>query len=135
MAKAVEEFSAKRFTEDVANKITLYAPCAMGQVVSARNVHSIRFPIICGSANNQLIQDDYAEILQQNGVLYAPDYLANAGGVINVAAEIGQIYDRHNVEAKVGLLSEKLRYVLEIAKRQFITPLAAANMLAEARLQ
>src|SRR5258708_18449511 len=59
----------------------------MGQVVSARNVHSIRLPIICGSANNQLIQDDYAEILQQNGVLYAPDYLANAGGAINVAAE------------------------------------------------
>jgi leucine dehydrogenase len=134
VVKAVEEFSAKRFTEDVVNDITLYAPCAMGQVVSARNVHSIRFPIICGSANNQLIQDDYAEILQQNGVLYAPDYLANSGGVINVAAEIGQIYDRQNVEAKVGLLSEKLKHVLEIAESQSITPLAAANILAEARL-
>jgi glutamate dehydrogenase/leucine dehydrogenase len=98
VVKAVEEFSAKQFTEDVVDNITLYAPCAMGQVVSARNVHSIRFPIICGSANNQLIQDDYAEILQQNGVLYAPDYLANAGGAINVAAEIGQIYDRQNVK-------------------------------------
>jgi leucine dehydrogenase len=135
MVKAIEEFSAKPFTEDVMNNITLYAPCAMGQVVSARNVHRIRFPIICGSANNQLIQDDYAEILQQNGVLYAPDYLANAGGVINVAAEIGQIYDRQNVKTRVGLLSEKLRHVLEIADTQSITPLAAANMLAEARLQ
>jgi glutamate dehydrogenase/leucine dehydrogenase len=134
MLKAVEEFSAKPFTEDVVDNITLYAPCAMGQVVSARNVHRIRFPIICGSANNQLIQDDYAEILQQNGVLYAPDYLANAGGVISVAAEIGQIYDRQNVKTKVGLLSEKLRHVLEIADNQSITPLAAANMLAEARL-
>jgi leucine dehydrogenase len=134
VVKAVEEFSAKRFTEDVVNDITLYAPCAMGQVVSARNVHSIRFPIICGSANNQLTQDDYAEILQQNGVLYAPDYLANSGGVINVAAEIGQVYDRQNVETKVGLLSEKLKHVLEIAERQSITPLAAANILAEARL-
>ena len=135
MVKAVEEFSAKRFTEDVVDNITLYAPCAMGQVVSARNVHRIRFPIICGSANNQLIQDDYAEILQQNGVLYAPDYLANSGGVINVAAEIGQTYDRQNVKTRVGLLSEKLRHVLEIAECRSSTPLAAANMLAEARLQ
>ena|SRR6201998_1320372 len=96
---------------------------------------SIRFPIICGSANNQLIQDDYAEILQQNGILYAPDYLANSGGVINVAAEIGQTYDRQNVKTRVGLLSEKLRHVLEIAECRSSTPLAAANMLAEARLQ
>jgi leucine dehydrogenase len=135
MAKAVEDFSAKQFTEDVMDNITLYAPCAMGQVVSARNVHSIRFPIICGSANNQLIHDNNAEILQRNGVLYVPDYLANSGGVINVAAEIGQIYERQSVNARVGLLSEKLWDVLEIADNQSITPLAAANMLAEARLQ
>ncbi len=135
MVKAAEEFSAKQFTEDLTDNITLYAPCAMGQVVSARNVHSIRFPIICGSANNQLIQDDYAEILQRNGVFYVPDYLANSGGVINVAAEIGQIYDRQGVGRKVGLLSEKLRDILEIAENHSITPLAAANMLAKTRLQ
>ena len=135
IVKAAEKFSAKQFTEDAVDNVTLYAPCAMGQVVSARNVHSIRFPIICGSANNQLIQDNYAEILQRNGVFYVPDYLANSGGVINVAAEIGQIYDRQDVKTRVGLLSEKLRDVLEIAEKQSITPLAAANMLAEARLQ
>jgi glutamate dehydrogenase/leucine dehydrogenase len=135
MLKAVEEFSAKPFTEDVVDDITVYAPCAMGQVVSARNIHRIRFPIICGSANNQLVQDNYAEVLQRNGVLYVPDYIANSGGVINVAAEIGQIYDRQNVKTRVGLLNEKLRHVLEIADSQSITPLAAANMLAEARLQ
>jgi leucine dehydrogenase len=135
MVKAVEKFAAKPFTEDAVDNITLYAPCAIGQVVSARNVHSIRFPIICGSANNQLVQDNYAEILQRNGVLYVPDYVANSGGVINVAAEIGQIYDRQNVKTRVGLLGEKLKHVLEIAESQSITPLAAANMLAEARLQ
>ncbi len=135
MVKAVEEFSAKQFTEDVVDNITVFAPCAMGQVVSARNVHWIRFPIICGSANNQLTQDNYAKILQRNGVLYVPDYLANSGGVINVAAERGQIYDRRDVKTRVDLLSKKLRDVLEIAKSQSITPLAAANMMAEARLQ
>jgi leucine dehydrogenase len=135
IVKAAEEFSAKQFTEDAVDNITLYAPCAMGQVVSARNVHSIRFPIICGSANNQLIQDNYAEILQRNGIFYVPDYLANSGGVINVAAEIGQIYDQQDVKRRVGLLSETLRDVLEISEKQSITPLAAANMLAEARLQ
>jgi len=63
-----------------------------------------------------------------------PDYLANSGGVINVAAEIAQIYDREDVARRVGLLSEKLKDVLKIAQKQFITPLAAANILAEARL-
>ena len=135
IAKAAEQFSAKQFTENVADNITLYAPCAMGQVVSARNVCNIRFPIICGAANNQLIQDNYAEILQRNSVLYVPDYLANSGGVINVAAEIGQIYDRRDVETRVGFLGEKLSDVLKIAESESITPLAAANMLAEARLQ
>jgi leucine dehydrogenase len=135
IVKAVKEFSAKEFTEDVLDKITLYAPCAMGQVVSARNVHSVRFPIICGSANNQLIQDNYASILQHNGVLYVPDYLANSGGVINAAAEIAQTYDRQSVTTKVESLSEKLLDILEIAKSRCLTPLAAANMLAEARLQ
>jgi glutamate dehydrogenase/leucine dehydrogenase len=67
--------------------------------------------------------------------LYVPDYIANSGGVINVAAEIGQIYDRQNVKTRVGLLNEKLKHLLEIADIQSITPLAAANMLAEARLQ
>jgi len=135
IVKAVKEFSAKEFTEDVLDKITLYAPCAMGQVVSARNVHSVRFPIICGSANNQLIQDNYASILQHNGVLYVPDYLANSGGVINAAAEIAQTYDRQSVTTKVESLSEKLLDILEIAESRCLTPLAAANMLAEARLQ
>jgi glutamate dehydrogenase/leucine dehydrogenase len=72
---------------------------------------------------------------RRNGVLYVPDYLANSGGVINVAAEIGQIYDRQNVETQINLLSEKLRDLLKIAETQLLTPLAAANMLAEARLQ
>jgi glutamate dehydrogenase/leucine dehydrogenase len=67
--------------------------------------------------------------------LYVPDYLANSGGVINVAAERGQIYDRRDVKTRVDLLSEKLRDVLEIANSQSVTPLAAANMMAEARLQ
>jgi len=134
IVKAAEEFSAKQFTEDAVDNITVYAPCAMGQVVSARNVHTVRFPIICGSANNQLIQDNYAEILQRNGVFYVPDYLANSGGVINVAAEIAQIYDREDVARRVCLLREKLKDVVEMAEKQIITPLAAANILAEARL-
>jgi glutamate dehydrogenase/leucine dehydrogenase len=135
MVKAVEEFSAKPFSENMIDNITLYAPCAMGQVVSARNVRGIRFPIICGSANNQLVQDSYAEALQQNGIFYVPDYLANSGGLINVAADIGQLYDRKYVKTTVGLLGETLRQILDIAETQSITPLAAANMLAEARLE
>ena len=64
-----------------------------------------------------------------------PDYLANSGGVINAAAEIAQTYDSQSVTTKVESLSEKLLDILEIAKSRCLTPLATANMLAEARLQ
>jgi leucine dehydrogenase len=114
--------------------IDVYAPCAIGQIVNKDTVDSIAFPIICGSSNNQLVEDDFAKTLQANGVLYCPDYLVNAGGVINVSCEIGQAYDKQLAAQKVDALGTKLLEVIYMAEQAGITPVQAANVLAEKRL-
>ena len=132
VAKACADLDAFPFTESV-DKPIIYSPCAMGQVVNATNVDTMAYPIICGSANNQLLDDSYAEILQKNGVLYCPDFLANAGGVIAGAGDIEGWTTDMIIERCEGL-GELLLNVFTIAKSKNITPLEAAIMLAIAEI-
>lgn len=113
--------------------IAIYAPCAMGQVVNASNVADLTYTIICGSANNQLGDESYAEMLRRRSVLYVPDFLANAGGVINAAFEMCSPYDETLCEAATDLLGTLLTEVLERADRENKTPLAVAKSIAESR--
>ena len=113
--------------------IAIYSPCAMGQVVNASNVADLTYTIICGSANNQLADESYAELLRQRSVLYCPDFLTNAGGVINAAFEMCQPYDEALCEAATDLLGTLLTEVLERAEREGTTPLAVAKGIAESR--
>jgi leucine dehydrogenase len=131
--KEAEEFGAREITEDDKRFIEIYSPCAMGQVINDTNVNSTKYSIICGSANNQLVDESYAEILQNNGVIYVPDYLCNSGGVINAAMEIGVEFDQEACEKATDAIGDKLLEVFAIAKEENITPLAAANKLAESR--
>ena len=133
VAQAVQ-FGAEELGSADSKFIAVYSPCAMGQVVTAANIHTRTNSIICGAANNQLADESLAEVLAQNGVLFCPDYLVNAGGVICAACEIGQPYDEAQAEAETDGLAQRLVAVLDLAKRAGITPLAAAAMLAEARL-
>ena len=132
VAEAVQ-FGAEELGATDSKFIAVYSPCAMGQVVTATNVHKAN-SIICGAANNQLADENLAEVLAQHGVLFCPDYLVNAGGVICAACEIGQPYDEARAEAETDGLAERLVKVLDLAEQAGVTPLAAANMLAEARL-
>lgn len=125
---------AYEITEIDRRFIAIYAPCAMGQVVNAGNVNGLTYTIICGSANNVLADDSYAEILHQRHVLYCPDYLVNSGGVINAAYEMNPPFDQAACDAATDALGERLVHVLSLAEMEKITPLAAANLLAEARL-
>jgi leucine dehydrogenase len=113
--------------------IAVYAPCAMGQVVNAGNLHGLTYSVICGSANNQLADDSYAEVLQKNNVLYCPDWLVNSGGAITAAGEIEQ-WSVEEVEQRCDAIGEVLTNVFEMAKMAGTTPLATAITLAEARL-
>ncbi|CAM6055310.1 unnamed protein product [Sphagnum tenellum] len=119
--------------EMIWSKIAVYAPCAMGQVINKVTVGSIPYSIICGAANNQLVKDEYADRLQENGVLYCPDWLVNAGGVIAAACEVGQDYDADKAEAMTDDLADRLLTVLEVAQSSGQTPLAIATEMAEAR--
>jgi leucine dehydrogenase len=111
----------------------IFSPCAMGQVITADNAHNLGYTVICGSANNQLVSDDLAQVLKDNGKLYCPDYLVNAGGVIDAACEVGQPYDQKLSENLTDGIGDKLLEILEIAFQENSTPLEVANRMAEER--
>jgi glutamate dehydrogenase/leucine dehydrogenase len=132
--EAVQRFQATALSATDARFMAVYAPCALGPAITAENVKSRANSIICGSANNQLADDELADVLHRLGALYVPDFLANAGGVIGAACEIDQPYDEAQAETLTDAIGERTRMLLEVAKMEHVTPLAAANMLAETRL-
>jgi leucine dehydrogenase len=111
----------------------LLAPCALGGVLDTRSVERLRCAAIAGAANNQLADDGVAERLRERGILWAPDFVANAGGIINIAQEFGG-YDPRAARRAVTRVGETLDAVFERAERAACTPLAAAMDLARARL-
>jgi leucine dehydrogenase len=110
------------------------APCALGGAIERANVASLRCSAVCGSANNVLAEDTLAEELHRRGILYAPDFIANAGGLINVYGELNHLPD-DRVEELVDGVGPTLEAVFEEAESRSITPLAAALELASARLE
>jgi leucine dehydrogenase len=87
------------------------SPCALGAILTADSIAALRAPIVAGGANNQLATKADADILHARGILYAPDYVINAGGIINVALEYLGHGDRAEVDARVGLISERLEQI------------------------
>ena len=110
------------------------APCALGGAITAANAPVLRAEIVCGSANNQLADDSLAEVLAGRGVLYAPDFIANAGGLINVYREIKGYSPEHALELAEGI-EQTVGQVLSVASRRGVSPLAAARKLARHRLE
>ncbi|MFN2259753.1 MAG: amino acid dehydrogenase, partial [Parasphingopyxis sp.] len=87
------------------------SPCALGAILDAKSIAALKAPIVAGGANNQLATRDDGQRIHERGILFAPDYVINAGGIINVASEfIGQ-GDRAGVEAKIGQIPERLEQV------------------------
>jgi leucine dehydrogenase len=119
--------------EAVATECDVLAPCALGGTISAENVDRLRCEIVCGSANNQLADDSLAGDLDRRGVLYAPDFIANAGGLINVYREI-KGYDTESARRLVLGIEQTMTRILEESASSAVTPLEAARTLAEARL-
>jgi leucine dehydrogenase len=113
--------------------LDVLAPCALGGVIDERLVGELRCEIVCGSANNQLSDDRLAEELAARGILYAPDFIANAGGLINVALELSG-YDPALALRRVMAIESVMSGILEHAAAASLTPLAAARELARLRL-
>jgi len=112
----------------------VFAPCALGAVINDDTIPRLKCKIVAGSANNVLKEERHAEELEKRGILYAPDYVINAGGVINVYQEILG-YDKQEAEAKVKRIYERLLEVYRIAKEEGITTAKAADRMAEKRIQ
>jgi len=113
----------------------VFAPCALGAVVNDDTLPRFRARIIAGSANNQLAEARHGEALQERGILYAPDFIINGGGVINVADELKPGgYDQGRAYALIAQIGEKVARALKLAEELGISTAAAAEMMAAERL-
>lgn len=110
------------------------APCALGGLLNADSVSRLRCRVIAGAANNQLADDGIAPVLNDRGVLWVPDFVANAGGLINIAEEIGGAYDPARARRRVKAIGDTLREIFDQADAGRSTPLTAAMELARRRL-
>jgi valine dehydrogenase (NAD+) len=114
--------------------LDVYSPCALGGVIDDDAAGELRAAIVCGGANNQLTSDELAGRLQARGIVYCPDYLVNAGGVIQVSDELhGFSFER--AKAKTVKIHDVTMTVLRTAESDGITPLEAADRLAERRME
>lgn len=112
----------------------IYCPCALGGIVNDETLDQFRVKIICGSANNQLRAEKHGDELQQRGILYAPDYIANAGGTV---FDTDRLWGGVNAERgmnKVSKIYERMKQVIEISKAQNIPTYLAADRIAQERI-
>jgi leucine dehydrogenase len=112
----------------------IYAPCALGATINDESLAKIKSPIIAGAANNQLaIEETHGKILVEKGIVYAPDFLINAGGLMNVCAEIGN-YNKDRVIGDVEKIYGRLQDCWKLASGNNITPQEAAMQMAKKRI-
>lgn len=111
----------------------IFAPCALGPVLTDDTIGSLRCRAIAGAANNQLERPEHGRLLADAGIVYAPDYVINAGGLINVEDELHG-YDQARAHAKAEGIAGTLREIFAMAKADGTTPAEAADRLAEARI-
>lgn len=115
-------------------RASIFAPCALGVVVNDETLPRFPFEIVAGAANNQLLEPRHADALRARGITYAPDYVANAGGVINGTTELlGWTPER--ARAKVEAIYDTLLEIFRAADERSVTPARAADELAEARIE
>jgi len=115
-------------------KCDIFCPCALGGIINRKTVERLKCSIVAGAANNQLADEAAGDLLHKKGILYAPDYIINAGGLINVADEIYG-YDEERALRKTGAIKDVLLKVFESAKQQGIPTYLAADRFAEERIE
>jgi valine dehydrogenase (NAD+) len=117
----------------VASPLDVYAPCALGGALDDEVVDTLTAAIVCGAANNQLAHEGVEKQLEDRGILYAPDYMVNAGGLIQVADELhGFSFERAKQRAEK--IFDTTRRVFALAAEEGVPPAVAADRLAERRM-
>ena len=134
--RAVEKYGAKVVDPDDIYSVDcdIFSPCALGGILNDQTIPQLKAKVIAGSANNQLQENRHGDLLYELGIVYAPDYVINAGGVINVADELLG-YNRERAMKKVEQIYHNLEKVFAISKRDRIPTYVAADRMAEERIR
>ncbi|MFC7546405.1 Glu/Leu/Phe/Val dehydrogenase [Plantactinospora sp. GCM10030261] len=120
-------------TELITSDIDVYAPCALGGALNDDTVPALRATVVAGAANNQLAHPGIEKMLADRGILYAPDYVVNAGGVIQVADEI-EGFNFERAKLRATRIFDTTREILTLADSEGVPPAVAADRLAERRM-
>jgi len=116
-------------------KSDVFSPCALGGILNDETIPRLQCSIVAGSANNQLMTADDGDKLRQRGILYVPDYAANAGGVINISCEIGQVYDPLAAKRKTADIGKCVSEIFHIAENEGLPTSKVADRIAERILE
>jgi leucine dehydrogenase len=133
--RVVDEFGAKAVPSEKIYGVEaqIFAPCALGAIVNDETIPQFKFDIIAGAANNQLAEERHGDELMKKEILYAPDYVINAGGLINVYGELNA-WSPERAKRKAGEIYDTLGQLFELAREQGIPTSQAADRLAERRI-
>ncbi|OEF95535.1 leucine dehydrogenase [Vulcanibacillus modesticaldus] len=134
--RAVKEFGAKAVgvNEIYGVECDIFSPNALGGIINDDTIPQLKAKLIAGAANNQLMEERHGDILHEKGIVYAPDYVINAGGLINVADEL-KGYNRERAMKKVETIYDNILKVFEIVERDNIPSYKAADRMAEERIE
>ncbi|MED1488927.1 branched-chain amino acid dehydrogenase [Bacillus smithii] len=134
--RIVQEFGAEAVDPNDIYSVEadIFSPCALGAILNDETIPQLKAKVIAGSANNQLKEAKHGDMLYEIGIVYAPDYVINAGGVINVADELYG-YNRERALKKVEQIYQNIEKVFEISKRDGIPTYIAADRMAEERIE
>lgn len=134
--RVVQEFGARAVdpADIYSQECDIYSPCALGATINDETIPVLKAKVIAGAANNQLKESRHGDLIHEKGIVYAPDYVINAGGVINVADELYG-YNKDRALKKVEGIYNNIERVISISKRDGISTHLAADRLAEERIE
>src|SRR5512146_1772075 len=134
--RVVTEFGARAVGTDEIYGVQadIFAPCALGAIINDKTIPQLKVEIICGAANNQLLEERHGDEIEKRKMLYTPDYVANAGGVINVYSELAGWTSARSFR-KADEIYDTVLKVFEIARAEKIPTYLAADRLAEQRIR
>ena len=146
IAADIKEESARRVAEATGGTVVapdeiaaidcdVYAPCALGGSVNDESIKNLKARVVCGAANNQLLRPEHGDMLRDRGILYAPDYVVNAGGLINVYHElVPGGYQEDAAMAQMDKIRQNLLKIFRLAREEGICTAVAADRFGEARV-
>jgi len=136
LGRAVSDYGVETTALDSVHKVEadIFAPCALGGIINDDTISELRCKIVAGASNNQLQREEHGDKLRDLGILYAPDFVINAGGLINVEDEL-RGYDRERAMKRVEAIYKVLQHIFAMAREKNISTARAANDHAEERIR